>query len=50
MQAGGGKGMLTMDQSLASLVTHGRITRDLARAQSHDPAELDRLLTSFGGR
>jgi twitching motility protein PilT len=50
MQAGGGKGMVTMDMSLASLVTHGRISREVARAQSHDPSELDRLLSSFGGR
>jgi twitching motility protein PilT len=49
MQAGGKFGMRTMDHSLASLVTRGRITRDLAHQQCHDPAELDRLLTTSSG-
>jgi twitching motility protein PilT len=49
MQAGGRQGMSTMDSALATLATQGRITREVGRAQSHDIAEFDRLLTS-GGR
>ncbi len=50
MQAGGRHGMVTMDQALASLVTHGRITRETARAQCHDLTEVERLMGSFAER
>jgi twitching motility protein PilT len=44
MQAGGKFGMQTMDASLAGLVRAGRISRESALAQCHDPEELNRIL------
>jgi twitching motility protein PilT len=44
MQAGGKFGMQTMDASLATLVRAGRISREVALAQCHDPEELNRIL------
>jgi twitching motility protein PilT len=44
MQAGGKFGMQTMDASLAQLVRAGRISRESALAQCHDPEELNRIL------
>jgi twitching motility protein PilT len=44
MQAGGKFGMQTMDASLATLVRAGRITREVALAQCHDPEEINRIL------
>ncbi len=43
MQAGGRYGMRTMDQSLASLVSAGKISYELALQQCHDPREVARL-------
>jgi twitching motility protein PilT len=47
MQSGGRYGMRTMDQALAVLVKQGKISRELARQQCHDVAELDRLMGSM---
>jgi twitching motility protein PilT len=44
MQAGGKFGMQTMDASLAGLVRAGKISRESALAQCHDPEELYRIL------
>jgi twitching motility protein PilT len=44
MQAGGKFGMQTMDASLAGLVRAGKISRETALAQCHDPEELNRIL------
>lgn len=44
MQAGGKYGMVTMDQSLASLVTAGRITFDVAAERCANEGDLQRLL------
>jgi twitching motility protein PilT len=44
MQAGGKFGMQTMDASLAQLVRAGKISRESALAQCHDPEELHRIL------
>ena len=44
MQAGAKYGMQTMDQSLADLVTRGKITRELAFERCTDPEGLKRLL------
>ncbi len=44
MQAGGKFGMITMDQSLASLVTAGRITFDVAAERCANEGDLQRLL------
>jgi twitching motility protein PilT len=44
MQAGGKFGMQTMDASLAQLVRAGKISRESALAQCHDPEELYRIL------
>jgi twitching motility protein PilT len=49
MQAGARYGMRTMDQALAYLVTNGKITMELARQRSHDPQELERLVTGVSG-
>ncbi len=49
MQAGARFGMRTMDQALAYLVTNGKITMELARQRSHDPQELERLVTGVSG-
>jgi len=48
MQAGGRFGMLTMDQSLASLVKSGKVTQQLAYERCHDPEELNRLIGGSG--
>ncbi len=49
MQAGGRFGMLTMDQSLASLVKTGKVTQQMAYERCHDPEELNRLIGGGGG-
>ncbi|HVM39964.1 MAG TPA: PilT/PilU family type 4a pilus ATPase [Acidimicrobiia bacterium] len=43
IQAGGKHGMVTMDQSLATLVKQGKISLDVALERSHDQDELRRL-------
>ncbi len=44
LQTGGTHGMQTMDGSLADLVHHNKITRQLAEARSSSPDELRRLM------
>jgi twitching motility protein PilT len=44
MQAGGQYGMVTMDQSLASLVKAGRLDYEMALDRCHSPEELNRML------
>jgi twitching motility protein PilT len=44
MQAGGRYGMQTMDQHLVALVRAGKITYEIAAAQSHDVDELKNML------
>jgi twitching motility protein PilT len=44
IQTGGAVGMQSMDSSLASLVRSGQITKELAKARSSTPEELNRLL------
>jgi twitching motility protein PilT len=44
MQAGGRYGMRTMDQALASLVTAGKVSKELAEERCHDVQELHRLM------
>jgi twitching motility protein PilT len=46
MQAGARYGMRTMDQSLAYLVTGGRISMEMAQQRCHDVQELTRLASS----
>jgi twitching motility protein PilT len=43
MQAGARYGMRTMDQTLAYLVTNGKISIEIAQQRCHDRNELDRL-------
>jgi twitching motility protein PilT len=43
MQAGGKYGMVTMDQSLATLVSHGHITFETALERCANPEDLRRL-------
>ena len=44
--------MRVMDQALAYLVQHQRISMELAKQRCHDPQELERLVTGVarGGR
>jgi twitching motility protein PilT len=44
LQTGASHGMQTMDASLAELVRHNKITRELAEARSSSPEELRRLM------
>jgi twitching motility protein PilT len=44
LQTSGGKGMMSMDASLAQLVRQGKITRELAESRSGSPEELRRLM------
>ena len=48
MQAGGRHGMQTMDQSLADLVRHGRITHDQALERCHHVEDFNRLCGRAG--
>ena len=43
MQAGGGHGMQTMDQSLADLMRRGDVTHDKALERCHHPEGFNRL-------
>jgi twitching motility protein PilT len=40
-------GMITMEQSLADMVRHGRITADVAAAHCHRPQDFERYLNDF---
>lgn len=44
IQAGGKRGMKTMDRSLADLYKQGRISRDLCIEKSHSREELERMI------
>ena len=44
MQTGGGVGMQTLDNALASLVRAGKITQRQAESRSSTPEELKRLM------
>jgi twitching motility protein PilT len=48
MQTNTGRGMQTMEQSLADLVKRGVVTRELALARSSRAAQLDALLARVG--
>jgi twitching motility protein PilT len=48
LATGRADGMVTMEQSLAQLVTSGRITRDTAMAHSYNPVELRQYLKDPG--
>ena len=44
IQAGGNRGMMTMDMSLAKLYKDGKITRELAFEKAHSREEMERML------
>jgi len=44
IQAGGKRGMMTMDRSLADLYKQGSISRDLCIEKSHSREELERMI------
>ncbi len=44
IQAGGNRGMMTMDMSLAGLYKKGKITRELAFEKAHNREEMKRML------
>ena len=44
LQTSASKGMQSMDSALATLVRHGKITRELAESRSSSPDELRRLM------
>jgi len=44
IQAGGKRGMMTMDRSLADLYKQGKISRDLCIEKSHSREELERMI------
>jgi twitching motility protein PilT len=50
MQSGSGEGMMTMDQSLMSLVKTGRIRPEDAAAKATDKAQFERLMAESPGQ
>jgi twitching motility protein PilT len=48
MQTGTGKGMITMEQSLAELIIRGIVTKDVAMSRSSRPEQLNGLLERAG--
>ncbi len=44
IQAGGKRGMITMDMSLVNLYRHGKITKEIAYEKSHSREDIKRML------